>query len=261
MSAPSPFAVFLSAASALLLVHPSLAFLAPPSFLSFGYCKDVPVQPGIDFREFSGLWYTAEKVPNEYDPDVACTNTRYAFYGDHLRSSQKGLLADRSKHKINTVLIPDNQTDPTLIVHNPGVPLAPLKILSTDYQTYACMYTCMDFVAFKAEFAFTLTRSPLAKQSSLQTCRDVYSEEAGLDPASMVLIEQGKTCPYWSTLSSNVTELHLRGENQVQADWTDGTVPPPPSRQRRVNSATSPSSPVFSITLLLFTLLMREISS
>ncbi|XP_018011458.1 crustacyanin-A2 subunit [Hyalella azteca] len=192
----------------LAVILPCQAFLSPPSFLRFGSCSEVPVQGGLNLQKFAGLWYTVEKMPNEYDPAKFCINTQYSYHGDHMESVQRGLYEDRSKQKLMTFLVVPNVTDPVMTVIADGMPNAPLKIIATDYDNYACMYTCLGFVGLKAEFGMVLTRQALPPPSAVQVCRDLFENSTDMNISTMEIIEQGKNCPYWSKLDKQDRDLY-----------------------------------------------------
>merc|ERR1712142_477168 len=98
------------------------------------------------------------------------------------------------------------QTEPVndpahLTVTAEGVPEAPYQIIDTDYHNYACVYSCMSFVGFKAEFSWVFGRAPVLAQEFIDKCNDKLTE-MNVDPTQMnkILQADADVCPYWDKL-------------------------------------------------------------
>lgn len=75
------------------------------------------------------------------------------------------------------------------------VPPVPYHIVDIDYDAFACVYSCFDFLGLKAEIYSILSRSPEASNATLSTCRDSF-EALGLSLEKLVSVQQGEQCWY-----------------------------------------------------------------
>ncbi|XP_042889174.1 crustacyanin-A2 subunit-like [Penaeus japonicus] len=186
----------------ILLAHLNyVASFGIPEFLEFGACAEADVVPDVNFEKFSGIWFAQEAVPNEYTEVAGCSMTNYTWKEDLMTVVERGLTSDEKKIRQTSVMRLTDGEPGVLTVEAEGVPSAPYKIVGTDYVNYACVYSCMSFMGFRAAFSWIFTRTPNPDHAYLALCRDVMAQ-AGIDPTSMQPIKQGKNCPYMEKLDS-----------------------------------------------------------
>ncbi|XP_047468821.1 crustacyanin-A2 subunit-like [Penaeus chinensis] len=186
----------------ILLAHLGLVnSFGIPEFLEFGSCAETEVVPDVSFEKFSGIWFAQEAVPNEYTQIVGCSMTNYTWQENLMTVVERGLTSDEKKIRQNSVMRPTEGEPGVLTVEAEGVPSAPYKIVGTDYKNYACVYSCMSFMGFRAAFSWIFTRTPNPDHSYLALCRDLMAK-GGIDPTSMQPVKQGKDCPYMEKLDS-----------------------------------------------------------
>lgn len=192
------------AASVCLILLAHLACVTPfgiPEFLEFGSCSEADVVPDLNLEKYSGIWFAQETVPNEYTQIVSCSMTNYTWQENLMTVVERGLTTDEKKIRQNSVMRLTEGEPGVLTVEAEGVPSAPYKIVGTDYKNYACVYSCMSFMGFRAAFSWIFTRTPDPDHSYLALCRDVMAK-AGIDPTAMQPVKQGKDCPYMEKLDS-----------------------------------------------------------
>lgn len=206
----------------MVLGTPCRGFLLP-SFLEFGDCGTPAPKADFDPIKFSGRWYTVLWVPNEYIPLEACINANYTMHGDHMICQEKGL--DYYGEKVSRQTILDFVEDPTSTFHALGEglrPTAPMSVISTDYTTYACVYSCMKTFSMRAEFAWILSRHPRLDRKSVNLCKDALTEHSDFDMEKLEFVQQGEICPYWAHLpeswKNGIYSVSFNSINQLSAE-------------------------------------------
>ncbi|XP_018017880.1 crustacyanin-A1 subunit-like, partial [Hyalella azteca] len=89
-------------------------------------------------------------------------------------------------------------------------------ILDTDYENYACLYSCLQRFTFKAEFVWVLSRAPVVTQSFVRRCRELITTESGFDWRRLHMVEQGETCPYWEDHLQEQSKESLESKTELQ---------------------------------------------
>ncbi|ROT62659.1 crustacyanin subunit A [Penaeus vannamei] len=51
---------------------------------------------------------------------------------------------------------------------------APYEVIETDYDSYACVYSCIDTDKYKSEFGFVFSRTPQNSASAISRCASVF---------------------------------------------------------------------------------------
>ncbi|ROT75853.1 crustacyanin-like lipocalin [Penaeus vannamei] len=149
---------------------------------------------------FSGVWFQVEEIPNTYVDVKQCMRTIYQWDGSALQVLTEGLdeYGDMAEQETTiSVVIPGNysQDKPYLQIRSDIVPPVPYHIVDIDYDAFACVYSCFDFLGLKAEIYSILSRSPEASNATLSTCRDSF-EALGLSLEKLVSVQQGEQCWY-----------------------------------------------------------------
>lgn len=179
-----------------------------PDFLIKGSCATVSVQPNFKINKYQGLWWEifGVPVPNQYLPTTYCTMQNYTLKGtSSLKVNTTGL--DDSGQNVNqiAVLSPNQGSRSTketgdFMVEAFGVPPAPYQVLATNYHTYSCVYSCMNFMEYKAEFAWVLGRTHHLENKSMEMCTNTFNDY-GIDTIVLRKTPQGKMCPYYHQLA------------------------------------------------------------
>ncbi|XP_018027662.1 crustacyanin-A2 subunit isoform X2 [Hyalella azteca] len=179
----------------LQIVSPALGQIIP-EFLGFGYCPETPPQADLDLAKFSGTWFTVTRVPNVYDALASCIYTNYTLDADNNLAVQAfGKNAAGEETVVNSAIKSNKPNEPLTVVST-GVPEAPLKIVATDYSTYACLESCLQYVAFKAQFAWVLTKKPASSIEATNICTEIFKNKMGIAASTMKKVTQGRGCEY-----------------------------------------------------------------
>lgn len=76
-----------------------------------------------------------------------------------------------------------------------------MVILETDYENYACLYTCIDIhLGYEVEIAAIQSRSPDPSDEQVWRCEKAF-KSLDVDISRLRKVVQGSSCPY-DTLKS-----------------------------------------------------------
>ncbi|KAK8720298.1 hypothetical protein OTU49_013430, partial [Cherax quadricarinatus] len=149
---------------------------------------------------FCGIWYQVEEVPNTYVDVKQCIRLNYTWDGIQFDVVSEGLDEDGQLVDQFTSISqvqPQGQTHsrPYLQIRSPNVPPVPCHIINTNYISFACIYSCFEFIGLKVEIYSVLSRTPKAANSSLAACHGSF-QELDIDLESLQLVDQGDECWY-----------------------------------------------------------------
>ncbi|KAK4322112.1 hypothetical protein Pmani_007125 [Petrolisthes manimaculis] len=171
---------------------------AIPDFVKPGKCAPVNLQNNFDLRKYSGRWYWTHMMDNLYMPIERCSHSNYEYseidYGFAVTTA--GFSPSNEYLRLQGKIYPTKEF-PTahMLLDFPTVFAAPYKVIETDYETYSCIYSCMDSNDFKSEFGFVFSRSPVTDGLAEAKCAAVFSKN-GIDFSLFNRISHTAECAY-----------------------------------------------------------------
>ncbi|XP_070001405.1 crustacyanin-A2 subunit [Penaeus vannamei] len=210
-------AMWMLLTAVLSATSPAVALLGIPDFLEMGDCAKVVLKEDFDPVKYSGLWFDIESVPNQYQHTKKCVTQNYTWTGEYMNVATRGLTDEDEKVRQGAVMHVEEydveKPDPAyMTVDAAGVPAAPYQIIATDYRTYSCVYSCLEYFGFRAEFAWVFGRTTTLPPSTIAKCHKKFTS-MGVDPKKMFPIVQGAACPYYEKLD----EMMATSERQLVA--------------------------------------------
>ncbi|XP_037793488.1 uncharacterized protein LOC119588951 [Penaeus monodon] len=185
-----------------------------PEFLELGGCANVTLMEDFDPVKYQGLWFDIASVPNEYQVTKQCISQNYTWTGNEMRVLSRGLSADGMKVRQGMYMVPEEFESPTNPAHMTvimdGMPESPYEVISTDYTTYSCVYSCLEYFGFRAEFFWLFSRTPWVSSWAKETCQQEL-EDMGIDPSKMLDMSSPRTTPltHAFTLASSISASGL----------------------------------------------------
>ncbi|KAG7169948.1 uncharacterized protein LOC121865160 [Homarus americanus] len=186
------------------LVHSVEGLFGLPDFLQYGACAQVTLVENFDPVKYGGLWFDISHVPNNYQQTKACITQNYTWMGNYLKVQTGGLTDEGREVKQDMMLLPADElpSAPNLAhmrVIVDGMPESPYQVVTTDYINYSCVYSCLEYFGFRAEFMWLLGRKPSLSANDGMKCYD-YFTSIGVDHTKMKQTTQEQNCPYMEKL-------------------------------------------------------------
>ncbi|XP_064084054.1 crustacyanin-C1 subunit-like isoform X2 [Macrobrachium nipponense] len=172
-----------------------------PDFVIKGKCPVVDEQSLWNkqlprLSEFGGVWFQQAITTNPYQLLDKCVRLQYDFDGKGFDATATGLTAEGGLLKRRGKIVPMPLGDPHLMVNFDNSFPAPLLILDTDYENYACLYSCMNYNHdYHSDFSFIFTRSETPSNSHLKKCEKVF-RSIGVNTRRFFKTVQGNVCSY-----------------------------------------------------------------
>ncbi|XP_064084032.1 crustacyanin-C1 subunit-like [Macrobrachium nipponense] len=149
-----------------------------------------------NLAKFGGVWFQYALTKNPYQLLSQCVRLQYDFNGEGFDATATGISYEGSLLKRYGNISPMPLGDPHLMVDFENSFAAPLVILDTDYNNYACLYSCIDNnFGYYSDFAFIFTRNPTHGDTYAGKCEVAFTS-IGLDTSRFYKTAQGANCPY-----------------------------------------------------------------
>ncbi|XP_068226342.1 crustacyanin-A2 subunit-like [Palaemon carinicauda] len=169
-----------------------------PKFLTRGNCAKVGYFPKFDLKRYSGRWYQTDVIEIPYQPYTKCINSFYEYsepkYGYNVRTA--GLTPEGEHLKKEGKIYPTERFPAShMLIDFPTIMGYPYEIIDTDYDTYSCVYSCVNWNSYKTEFAFVFSRTPENNGPATEKCKAVFNE-SGIDFSKFVPVPHTEECVY-----------------------------------------------------------------
>ncbi|XP_071544073.1 crustacyanin-C1 subunit-like [Panulirus ornatus] len=172
-----------------------------PDFVVPGKCPNVDEdklwqEQKPNHSKFGGVWYEFSLINNPYQLIDKCVRNEFKFDGQQFEVTETGLTAEGHLLKRKGTMYPSTFGEPHWTMDMENAAAGPVVILETDYDNYACLYTCLDVrYGYEVEFAFIMSRSPTPAEEYVWRCEKVF-KDLDVDASSFKKTIQGSSCPY-----------------------------------------------------------------
>ena len=147
----------------------------------FRGCQNPTVQQNFDLDAYLGLWYEARRDKEcKYESGI-CNTADYQLRDDGDIRVRNNELDDKTAAWGGGtgkafVVDPSKDEGYLKVKFVPFVPAGDYKVLETDYDNYAVLYTCMGLPGlFNIEYVWILTREVYPTEAVMQQALDVVS--------------------------------------------------------------------------------------
>ncbi|XP_077295529.1 apolipoprotein D-like [Arctopsyche grandis] len=146
-----------------------------------GKCPDLPVKTHFDPSSYTGKWYEYAKYFAVFELKGKCITATYtaASEGVTVLNEQINMKTNQPSSIAGTATFTENSGVAKLSVVFPSIPFgraAPYWVLDTDYDNYAVVYSCTEFLFFHTDNVWILTRSPVPDQTIVDQAYSVMKD-------------------------------------------------------------------------------------
>ncbi|XP_042855420.1 crustacyanin-A2 subunit-like [Penaeus japonicus] len=169
-----------------------------PDFVVPGNCAKVANQDNFDLRRYSGRWYQTQIIDNAYQPFTRCIHSNYDYsdsdYG--FKVTTAGFSPNNEYLRLQGKIYPTKDFPAAhMLIDFPTALAAPYEVIETDYENYACVYSCIDWDNYKSEFGFVFSRTPQNSGPASDKCASVFRRN-GVDFSTFNVVPHTAECVY-----------------------------------------------------------------
>ena len=145
--------------------------------ISTGKCSPPTLQQNFDAVKYTGLWH--EQARDETMPWESndCQQARYGLNADgtvSVHNSQYNPTTDQIEDAKATAVFDGAQGKVSFFS---WAPAGDYRVLATDYENFALVYSCENYYLAKTEYIWVLTRSQIVDQSVVSKVLSILSEK------------------------------------------------------------------------------------
>ncbi|CAL4137838.1 unnamed protein product, partial [Meganyctiphanes norvegica] len=142
-----------------------------PSFLETGDCADFDIMEDFDIDRYTGSWYTILSIPSSYVHINSCNQYSIKRIKHRMQLNSLGFNERGNRQRQRAVLSRVKTEEGTYYeTKSKGVPAVPYHIFASDYDSYACIYSCLGIIGLRAELYWVLSRNTTLQQEKIQYC-------------------------------------------------------------------------------------------
>ena len=174
---------------------------------SFGRCPKPTLQSDFDISQYVGTWYEIARdktLPFEYGD---CVKVQYASLGGNLISVHNSQLnpttgaidsiygkakCSGAQCNVNFFVFKLHKLNKHAFVFYTG----DYRVLSTDYSTYAIVYSCTNYLIAKTEAVWILSRTETLDAATLATAQSIITSMTDYSLDNFYYTVQGGSCTY-----------------------------------------------------------------
>ncbi|XP_037800117.1 crustacyanin-A2 subunit-like [Penaeus monodon] len=169
-----------------------------PQFVVPGKCANVLVQNNFDLHQYSGRWYQTSIIDNPYQPFTRCIHSNFenSALDNGFQVTTAGFSSSNEYLRMMGKIYPTKDFPAAhMLVDFPNTIAAPFQVIATDYHTYSCVYSCIAFDGYKAEFGFIYSRTPQTSGPATDKCAAVFRAN-GVNVSAFKSVSHAADCVY-----------------------------------------------------------------
>ena len=162
---------------------------------SFGRCPKPTLPSDFDISQYVGTWYEIARdktLPFEYGD---CVKVQYASLGGNLISVHNSQL-NPTTGAIDSVYAKAKCSSAQCNVNFFLFYTGDYRVLSTDYSTYAIVFSCTNYLIAKTEAVWILSRTETLDAATLATAQSIITSMTDYSLDNFYYTVQGGSCTY-----------------------------------------------------------------
>ncbi|XP_033762630.1 apolipoprotein D-like [Pecten maximus] len=162
-------------ASTLVFLVVAIFSVTSGQIISWGKCPDVPLKKYFDMNKYGGVWYEQASYPAAwYNSASSCGHSSFTLTDDRSVHITTGGLDGSGEAFTFTgsASIPDNKEPARLQLRYSRWSTHDYQVIATDYKSFSLVYACSNYVFFRSERVWLLTRQP--RQINAKTKKRAY---------------------------------------------------------------------------------------
>ncbi|KAK8379298.1 hypothetical protein O3P69_019284 [Scylla paramamosain] len=165
----------------------------PPAFLMGKPCPEVELAQNFNASAFSGSWYKFGGLPNEQEITNNCTVYDYKYTGSGYEVTESGLNEAGEKQTQRNTFKQITAGVADFVTRVEGLE-AHLQVLTTDYSSMACLYTCHTVrETHRVQLAWILSRTKDLDRKKIAECQ-VLLKDVNVPLRHLEKISHGDEC-------------------------------------------------------------------
>uniref|UniRef100_UPI003AAB0601 apolipoprotein D-like n=1 Tax=Centroberyx gerrardi TaxID=166262 RepID=UPI003AAB0601 len=159
-----------------------------------GKCPRPDVQEDFDAARYLGTWYGIQKLPDVLQKGECSTATYSLRSPGVVGVLNRELLANGTINAITGSAKAKDPSEPAKLEVSffESTPPAPYRVLSTDYDGYALIYSCTDYGLFHVDFAWIMSRQPSMLGQTIDYLHSILAS-AGVSVDKLLITNQDTT--------------------------------------------------------------------
>ncbi|XP_068197109.1 apolipoprotein D-like [Antennarius striatus] len=165
-----------------------------------GRCPKPAVQKNFDAARYLGTWYEIQRLPHTFQKGE-CSSATYSLKNPGVVGVlNRELLADGTIDSISGYAMARDPSEPAKldVYFFENSPPAPYWVLSTDYDSYSLVYSCVDLGVLRVEFAWIMSRQPTLAE---ETTEELHSTLSSIGVNVDKLLTTNQDAAYCSVLN------------------------------------------------------------
>lgn len=165
---------------------------------TMGTCPAPVLQQNFDAVKYMGLWYEQARDKTMPWESNDCQQARYTLNKDGtvgVFNTQYNPATDKVEGANATATFNGAQGSVKFFWYAPA---GDYRVLATDYENYAIVYSCTDLLLAKSEYIWILTRERDAAEAYIYNALNILKEKIPeYDQTYIRRTSHASTCKYW----------------------------------------------------------------
>jgi len=162
----------------------------PQTFSYQKKCPNAELKQNFDIDRFLGVWYEIQSQESPLQKIKTCHKSTYYRTDSGVQVKSQGL--DKHKKYISTLTNLTFTENPAVFTTDfigEDIPV-PLEVVDTDYESYACIHSCVAVASIVEDMIFVYARKRRVTLNLINNCLKLYYEYPGMAPWDMFIIPQ-----------------------------------------------------------------------